>query len=207
MAHAPFGAIAALLACWSLLGWMTGKTGFTNFYAGRPSLSVLTAVCLILIASGTAALPRHAMLAKMMGAITGALGLGIVAVHAFDLVELPSQWVSSPITGCIFAVASLNTYLLADGKDVFGQILSFGLLLFCALLALGHASASADLYKLLPGTGVAIPTVIASAALAISQLVACRSTGIAAALTRRNAMGESGVRTLLASSVAILFAD
>lgn len=77
-----------------------------------------------------------------------------------------------------FALSGASTVLLASGRLATGQVLAFVVLLFAALLGLGHVFPDADLYEILPGTGVSILTALAFGALsaggAPGRAVRCR---------------------------------
>lgn len=196
-----------VLALASLLGWLLGAREFTTLSVGRPALSVMTACGLLDGAAAAAILPNQRTSAQIAGAAEALFGIAVVVAHGFDWASAPSgavDWWSSPITGCLFAASGVSAVLLASNRVVPGQALAYALLMFAVLLGLGHAVPDADLYIALPGTGVAIPTVVAFACLALGQLAACRRTGIARALTSRNAAGRTGLWLMSVSFIAIL---
>lgn len=205
--HALFALAAAALASLSLVGWIADAPVLTTLLRGRPALSPMTALMLLLAAAGVVALPARRALALRLACVEVMFGIAIVAAHAAQVPErswLPLAWWSSTFTGLAFALSGASTVLLASGRLAAGQVLAFVVLLLAALLGLGHVFPSADLYALLPGTGVAIPTVAAFIALSIGQLLSFAQTGVSAALTSRNAAGRMGLRLLLAGATAAL---
>ncbi|RYY98301.1 MAG: hypothetical protein EOO24_18670, partial [Comamonadaceae bacterium] len=198
--HARFALVAAAFALCSLAGWASGVPALTQLVPGRPSLSPMTAVLLLLGAAGVSLLPMRRALARRIGVAVAVAGLLGVAAHFAGLPGrhlVPDFWWASRFTSGAFALSGASTVLLASGSLVAGQVLAFGVLLFAALIGLGHVFPSADLYAILPGTGVAIPTVLAFAALSVAQLLSFAQTGVSAAFTSRNAAGRLGLRLLL----------
>lgn len=205
--HALFALAAAGLALCSLAGWIAHAPMLTTLLPGRPSLSPMTAVVLLVGAGALAALPARRTLALPLASLEVLCGIGIVAAHLAHVAGqawLPGEWWSSKLTGMAFALSGTSTILLATGRLAGGQVLGFLVLLFAALLAMGHVFPSADLYDWLPGTGVAIPTVMAFIALSVGQLLSFAQTGVSAALTSRNAAGRWGLGLLIAGAAAAL---
>lgn len=179
----------------------------TTLLPGRPSLSPMTALLLVVGAAAVAALPARRTLALRLACAEIGCGIGIVVAHLAHIPEqawMPLAWWSSRLTGMAFAFSGASTLLLASGRLTGGQVLAFVVLLLAALLGMGHVFPSADLYALLPGTGVAIPTVVAFIALSVGQLLTFAQTGVSAALTSRNAAGRMGLGLLLAGVAAAL---
>ncbi|HEY1230921.1 MAG TPA: HAMP domain-containing sensor histidine kinase [Ramlibacter sp.] len=208
--HAPCALLAAALAACSLVGWATGAPLLTTFLPGRPSLSPMTAAILLLAAGAVEVLPRRRSGALLLATAEVACGVAIVAaqlMHWPDRLGIPVEWWSSRLTGVAFALSGAASVLLAAGRLVGGQLVAFAVLLFTALLGLGHVFPTADLYAYMPGTGVAIPTVLAFMALSMGQLLSFGDTGVSGALTSRNAAGRAGLRLLLGGLlVALLLA-
>lgn len=205
--HLVPAGLAAVVCLAALAGWLAGEPRLATFLPGRAAMAPMTALGILAGCAAVAALPAARGLAFRLGLADAAAGIGIVLAH---LAEVPAEagavppgWWSSPVTGTLLAVAGLASALLARGLFAAGQALSFGLVMASALIGLGHAFPAADLYDYLPGTGVALPTVVAFAALGLGQLLACRHSGIASALTSRSSAGKAGLRLLLASSCAI----
>lgn len=205
--HALFALAAGGLAVCSLAGWIAGAPMLTTLLPGRPSLSPMTALLLVVGAAAVAALPVRRTLALRLACAEIGCGIGIVVAHLAHIPEqawMPLAWWPSRLTGMAFAFSGASTLLLASGRLAGGQVLAFVVLLFATLLGMGHVFPSADLYALLPGTGVAIPTVIAFIALSVGQLLTFAQTGVSAALTSRNAAGRMGLGLLLAGGAAAL---
>lgn len=205
--HAPFALAGAVLAACSLVGWVSGASVLTSLLPGRPSLSPMTALLLLLGAVAVSVLPRRRGLALRLAALEALAGFAIVLAqlsHVPDRLGVPVEWWSSALTGAAFVLSGASSMLLATGRLAGGQILASLVLLFAALLGLGHVFPRADLYSLLPGTGVAIPTVVAFSALSIGQLLSFSRTGVFAALTSRNVAAKVGLRLLLTGGAGAL---
>ncbi|HEY1229819.1 MAG TPA: HAMP domain-containing sensor histidine kinase [Ramlibacter sp.] len=208
--HAHVALLAAALAACALAGWAIGAPLLTTFMPGRPSLSPMTASVLLLAAAAVAALPGRRRNALTLATTEAACGVAIVVAQLLELPDrswVPPEWWSSRLTGVGFALSGAASILLARGRLVGGQLAAFGVLLFAALLGLAHVFPTADLYAYMPGTGVAIPTVLAFMALSLGQLLSFGDTGVSGALTSRNAAGRAGLRLLLGGlSVALVLA-
>jgi signal transduction histidine kinase len=205
--HQRFALAAGALALVSLAGWALGLPLLTTFVPGRPSLSPMTAALLIVAALGVAALPRRCGASTALALVQAAAGLAIVAAHLVQLPQagpLPMAWWTSRLSGGAFALSGLATVLLARGRSAGGQILALLLLAVTVLLGLGHLFPHADLYARLPGTGVAIPTVLAFVALSLGQLLSLGGLGVSAALSGRNAAGRAGRWLLLGGAGSVL---
>lgn len=205
--HTLFALAGAAFAICSLIGWAFGAPLLTTWFPDRPALSPMTAIILLLAAASVAMLRDRTLLSLRLGLIEAACGLAIVAAHLAGVPQrgpLPAAWWSSSITGSAFILSGSGTALLASGRLAAGQVVAFVVLLLGVLLGMGHVFPSADLYDLLPGTGVAIPTVAAFSALSIGQLLSFAQTGLSAALTSRNAAGRMSLRLLLSGVVAAL---
>lgn len=205
--HASFALAAAGLALLSLAGWMVHAPLLTTLLPGRPALSPMTALMLVLASMAVAALPQRRLVALRLAAIQVLCGIAIVLAHLLQVPGedgLPGGWWSSRLTGIAFALSGTSTLLLAAGQLAAGQIVAFLVLLLAGLLGLGHVFPSADLYASLPGTGVAIPTVMAFGALSLGQLLSFAQTGVSAALTSRNAAGRMVLRLLISGVAAAL---
>ena len=199
--------LAAALACCALAGWWLDRPVLATLVPGRPALSPMTAVLMLLGSAAVWALRRRPAAAAVLAGLDAVCGAGIVLAHLADLpatsgLRLP--WWSSALTGTLFALSGLATALMALGRLAGGQLLAFAVLLFTGLVGLGHAFPGADLYAFVPGTGVALPTVVGFAALAASQLMACPHSGIVGALTSRNTVGRFGRLLLVAGAVCVL---
>lgn len=202
-AYLLFALIPALLAVWALVGWVTGNALLKQFLDGRPSLSVMTALCLLIASASACCIRRRWPQAWTLGAAQLVAGLIIVASHV--LRPEGHSWVqseawSSLFTGWMFTVSGSAAILLCLGKVVPGQIAAGALLLFSLLIGIGHFSTSTRLYEFLPGKGVAIPTVTAFASLAMSMLLACPHHGIVSALSPSKMVSRPG-RMLLAAGM------
>ncbi|MBL0727206.1 sensor histidine kinase KdpD [Piscinibacter sp. HJYY11] len=206
--HRWLAALVAALAVVALVGWVTGLPRLTTFVQGRPTLAPMTAIVLLLAARAMAALPEDKAIALRYGLAQAACGLFIMVAHQFALPAtdtlVPSFWWSSRLSGLAFAMSGLATVLLALRRFAAGQIVALGVLLLASLLGLGHVFPDADLYTLMPGTGVAIPSVLAFVVLSIGQLRACHTRGIAGALTRHSAAGRAGLRLLSVGLFSVL---
>ncbi len=204
MLFASAGAAFGLL---SLAGWVANAPLLTTLLPARPALSPMTAFGLLLGAAGLAVLRTRPSLALKLGCVEAASGVLIVAAHMASLTAggwLRPGWWSSSLTGVAFALSGASTALLARGRLAGGQMVAFGVLLLAVLLGMGHVFPSADLYALLPGTGVAIPTVAAFSALSVGQLLSFAQTGPSAAFTSRNAAGRMSLHLLVSGVAAAL---
>ena len=179
--------------------------------ACRTTASGMAAMTAALLFVGSAALlllPRHRAAAAVLAALQAAAGLAIVAAHALDGPVpgwLPQAWWSSRLTGGAFFLSGLATLLPIAGRVILGQALALGVLVFFLLLGLGHVVPAADLYAALPGTGVAIPTILSFVAFSVAQLLRRRESGLLAALTSRSTAGKAGMRLLISGMAVILF--
>ena len=213
-AHLIFAVLAALLAVCSLLGWWLDVPLLTSFMAGRPALSPFTAGGLLLASVAAGVLPRSTGLGLVLGTAQMMLGGLVVACHLLGWsasVGIPVHWWTSRFTAALLAMSGAAAVLLATRHYAFGQALGFGVLMLSGLIGLGHVIPKADLYSVLPGTGVAIPTVLGLVAVSISQILACRTSGFAGALGSRSLAGRTGRRLLflgagLVLAVSLLFA-
>lgn len=205
--HTRFAAGASLLAAASLAGWMTGLSLLTTFLPERPALSPMTATMILVGAAGAAVLPARRKIGLLLGGLQSTLGASILVAHILSVPAhgvLPAPWWSSRLSGLAFALSGVATVLLALGRFTAGQIVALGVFVFAALIGLGHVIPQADLYRFMPGTGVAIPSVLAFLALSVSQLLVCRDRGIAGALTHRSAAGKTGLLLLFAGMASVL---
>ena len=205
--HSLFALAAAGLALCSLAGWLAGVPLLTTLLPGRPALAPMTALMLLLAAAAIAALPARRVLALRLaaGEAVGGAGIFLAQLAALPAQDwFPAAWWSSRLTGIALVLSGASTLLLAAGRLAAGQIVAFLVLLLAILLGMGHVFPSADLYALLSGTGVAIPTVLAFCALSVSQLLSFAQTGVSAALTSRNAAGTMSLRLLLVGVAAAL---
>jgi signal transduction histidine kinase len=207
-AYVLFAAIPAVLASWALVGWVADISFLKQFVEGRPSLSVMTAICLLVSSAAAISIPRARPLSWALGAIQLLAGFLIVGSHVLrpdgSSWQQHEAW-SSLFTGWLFIVAGLAALLLCLGHLAHGQIAAALLLLFSLLIALGHLSTSTRLYQSLPGTGVAIPTAASFMSLALSMLLACPHQGIMSALSTTKLAGPSG-RRLLVGGMAVVAA-
>ncbi|WP_326540471.1 sensor histidine kinase [Pseudorhodoferax sp.] len=207
LTHALFALLAMGLAAASLVGWAMHVPVLTLYIQGRPALAPMTALVLLVAAAAALALYRRPSAARLLSVVQTLCGLCIVAGHLMGMPAtslLRREWWSSPITGGLFALSGLAGVLLAGRHVTAGQILSFAVLMFAGLVGLGHVFPDADLYRVMPGTGVAIPTVLAFVAVSASQLLACQRAGVVGALTSRNMVGRFGRLLLLAGSMGVL---
>jgi len=192
--------VAVGLPLCSLVGWFAGRPLLTTFLPGRPSLSPMTAVLVLLAVLSLARLTRARPRARALAIAQCACGAAVVAAHVGGLPQqssFPPQWWSSALTGAVIGVSGVASLFLARGQLAAGQIVAFLVLLLAGLLGLGHAIVNADLYAYMPGTGVAIPTALCCAALSVAQLFAFGQGGVAGALTSRSSAGTTGRHLLL----------
>lgn len=205
--HTGFAALAMTLAGIALLGWIAGLPALTQFIVGRPALSPMTALGLLLGAGAAMCLPKRHAAATWLGLAVLAIGVGIVSAHVVDVIPRlgwPREWWASRFTGMLFGLSGAATVFIARDKVTAGQLLASVVLLVAALMGLGHVFPEADLYTVMPGTGVAIPTVMGFAALSLSQLFACRQSGFMGALASRSAAGRAGRLLLGGGATSIL---
>lgn len=205
--HARCALLAAAVAVLALAGHLFDWPLLTRFLPGRPALSPMTAVTLLVAASALILLRSMPSRASRLAAVQILLGLGIVAAHATGIPErgwIPPSWWSSPLTGLGLALSGAATTLLLGGRLAAGQVLAFTMLLMSVLFGLAHVFPRADLYRDLPGTGVAIPTVFSFLMLSLGQLLSFADRGASAALSPRNPAGRAGLRLLAASAAAAL---
>lgn len=202
--HLRCAATVTALALAALAGWATDVRLLATLLPGRPALSPMTASLLIVAAAALVALPARPRAASWLGLAEALAGVAIIVAH--ELAWLPGRpgWWSSQLTGLAFAVSGAATALLGRGRAVPGQLAAFALLLYAALLGIGHLIPEADLYRYLPGTGVAIPTVLSFIALSIGQLVPVEDRGYAHALSRRNTIGLFAKKLLIGGLAATL---
>lgn len=202
--HLRCAATVTALALAALAGWATDVRLLATLLPGRPALSPMTASLLIVAAAALVALPAQPRAASWLGLAEALAGVAIIVAH--ELAWLPGRpgWWSSQLTGLAFAVSGAATALLGRGRAVPGQLAAFALLLYAALLGIGHLIPEADLYRYLPGTGVAIPTVLSFIALSIGQLVPVEDRGYAHALSRRNTIGLFAKKLLIGGLAATL---
>lgn len=197
-AHGCLALVAIVLSVIALLGWLSGARILTTLLPDRPPMSPSTAVGLLIAARALAAIevPEQARKLAIIQLLIGLVTMGAYLVGLAVANGSPWSW-PSPWTGVVFAVSGLSILLLASGRTWEGQCTAFILLLFLALLGFGHLYPNADLYELLPGSGVSIPTVLAFMALSAGHLLSFAQKGITAALTRRSAAGRMGLRLIL----------
>jgi signal transduction histidine kinase len=205
--HARVALVAVVFGLLALAGWLTGEPRLYRFLDGRPALSPMTALGLLVAASAIVLVrqdPRRA-LAFALVQIAGGIVVGLA--HAGGIPDggwLPQPWWSSPLTAAGFALSGLVTALFVLGRVLQGQLLAFGVLLVCVLFGLAHVFPQADLYRVMPGTGVAIPTVLSFVALSIAQLLAYPESGASAALSPGTTAGRAGLRLLAAGAALAL---
>jgi signal transduction histidine kinase len=205
--HLFFAILAAGLCVASLLGWIFGIERLTTFVPGRPAMSPMTFAGLSTGALAAAAIPRWLPLALASALAQLLIGTFVVICHAVGWTHqlgIPTFWWSSKFTGLMLVISASACVMLALKKYAVGQVVSFGVLLMAGLMGLAHLFPNASVYKALPGTGVAIPTVLGLAAVSLSQLTACRSSGIAGALSSGSLAGRTGLRLLFAGVGAVL---
>ena len=198
---------AAALAALSLIGWLLHAPLLARLLPDRPALSPMTAVALLVAATALAALRLRQSRASSLAAVQIVLGTVVVAAHAAQIPQggwMPAAWWSSPLTGIGLALSGSATALLATGRVMAGQVLAFAMLLLAILFGLAHVFPRADLYRYMPGTGVAIPTVLSFGALSLGQLLSFSDRGASAALSSRNTAGRAGLRLLGVGAAAAL---
>lgn len=194
--------VVAVCVC-SLVGWLLDVRILTSFLRGRPSLTPMSAIALLIAARALASI-KAGKEARKLAFLQVLIGLLIVGAHWTGLAghqtSSPWSW-SSRVTGVALALSGSATWLLASGRRRQGQVLAFVTVLLSVLVGIGHLLPRADLYDYLPGHGVAIPTVVAFLALSVGQLVSFPESGISAALRQRSAAGRTGLRLILAGPI------
>ncbi|MGY8539852.1 sensor histidine kinase [Paracidovorax citrulli] len=209
-AHTGFAALASAISILSLVGWLTNQQSLTSLAAGRPPLSVMTAVMVLLGVVAVLASPLKGAISWIFGILVAMGGVAILIARATALaadIELPSGIWSSALTGLMFLLTGTSSAMIGRRLFVEGQLVAVGLLLASVLLGLGHLVPLSVLYRYLPGTGVSIPTIICFVSLAISGLLACRHSGIAASLSSGGATGRPGLKMLLTGAACVLVAS
>ena len=202
--HWRLSAVVVGLALASLAGWAADIPLLTTLAPGRPAMSPMTAVLLLVGCVAMAVLPTRQRTALILGLLEVFAGLTIVVTHESAGVVGPALWWSSQLTGIAFAISGLATVLLACGRLVAGELTAFAVLLYASLLGIGHLFPRADLYRNLPGTGVAIPTVFSFISLSIGLLVAVEGHSFSRALSRGSAIGLLAIKLLMGSVAATL---
>jgi signal transduction histidine kinase len=205
--HAWCALVAASLALLALAGHLLGFPVLSRFLPERAALSPMTGLCILVGAAALTMLHPARARALQLASLQVAMGVATMAAHAADIPErglVPLSWWSSPLTGAGLASSGAATVALALGRVHPGQVLAFIMLMLSILFGLGHVFPEADLYRFLPGTGVAIPTVLSFIALSLGQLLSFSDRGATAALSPRNTAGRAGLRLLLAGAIAAL---
>ena len=206
-AHLIFALLTAFFAACALFGWWLGIPLLTSFAEGRPALAPMTAIGLLLASLAAGALPGPIRLGLALGATQMVMGAYIVACHLLGWSVssgIPVHWWTSRFTAALLALSGAAAVMLATRHYAFGQALAFGVLMLSGLIGLGHIVPQADLYTVLPGTGVAIPSVLGLVAVSISQILACRTSGFAGALGSRSLAGRTGRRLLFSGAGLVL---
>ena len=195
--------VIALAAC-AALGWLFDVPVLTTFVPGRPTMSIVTAIGLIIAAVALiqVRLRKRALRLAAVQLFLGALIVGAYTMGA-PLSSWPWLW-PSRVTGIGLTLSGVSACLLACGRRWQGQAVAFLTLLLVTLVGMGHFFPTADLYRYLPGSGVAIPTLLAFLLLSIGQLMAFTDTGIAAALTARSLAGKASLRLILGGLIVPL---
>lgn len=205
--HARCAAFTALLASLALLGHLIDAPRLARFLVDRPALSPMTAAGLLLAAAALALLRFSPSRARSLALIQVVVGIAIVVAHAAQIPGrsgIPAAWWSSPLTGVGLAVSGAASALLATGRVLAGQVLASTMLLMSILFGLAHVFPGADLYRHLPGTGVAIPTVLGVVSQSLGQLLSFADRGASAALSPQNTAGRAGLRLLGAGVAATM---
>jgi signal transduction histidine kinase len=205
--HRRCAAITAVVALLALAGHFLDAPLLSRFVPERPALSPMTAIAMMVAASALAFVRSTQSRALSLALIQFFLGMAIVVAHAAYVPErgwLPPTWWSSPLTGAGIAISGAGTALLVTGRVLTGQLLAFSMLLLSVLFGLGHVFPRADLYRYLPGTGVAIPTVLSFVTLSLGQLLSFSDRGASAALSPQNTAGRAGLRLLAVGALAAL---
>lgn len=191
----------------ALAGHLLDVPLLARFLPGRPALSPMTAAALLVAASALVVLRPVRARAFSLAVLQIWIGVAIAAAHAAHIPArgwIPAAWWSSPLTGVGLAVSGAGTVLLVTERVVRGQVLAYTMLLLSILFGLAHVFPAADVYRNLPGTGVAIPTVLAFLALSLGQLLSFSDRGASAALSPRNTAGRAGLRLLAIAALVAL---
>lgn len=189
------------------MGWLFDLPQAATWLPRRPSMSPMTAALIVLGTCAAAVLGRSVCLAAWLAALQGAVSAFVLLAHRMALPGAwgePVVWWPSPITATVLLASSAASSLMAAGRVALGQITALGVLLFAVLLGLGHVLPQADLYRHVPGTGVAIPTVIAVVVLSLCQLLVCRRYGVVDALAAGSLAGRAGLGLLCGGCVGVL---
>ena len=205
--HARWALAVAAIAVLALAGHLLDVPLLSRFLPDRAPLSPMTGVALLVAATTLAVLRSSTSRAFTLAWIQICLGTLIVAAHAAQIPQrgwVPAAWWSSPLTGLGLAFSGAASALLVRGRVLPGQVAAFSMLLLAILFGLAHVFPRADLYRYLPGTGVAIPTVLAFMALSLGQLLSFPDRGASAALSPRNTAGRAGLRLLAGGAAAAL---
>ncbi len=205
--HVRWALVTAAIAVLALAGHLLDVPLLSRLLPNRPALSPMTAVALLVAAAAVGAVRSMPSRASLLASIQILLGLGIVAAHAALIPErgwIPLAWWSSPLTGMGLALTGAGSALLVRARVLPGQVIAFGMLMLAVLFGLAHVFPRADLYRYLPGTGVAIPTVLSFMALSLGQLLSFPDRGASAALSPRSAAGRAGLRLLGVGAAAAL---
>lgn len=209
-AHTGFAVLAAAISILSLVGWLANERSLTSLAPGRPPLSIMTAVMVLFGVAAVLASPLKGARSWVFGVLVVAGGAAVLLVRAGAWaagVSLPPEIWSAPLTGVLLVLSGSSSAMIGRRYFAQGQLVAFGLLLVSVLLGLGHMAPDSLLYRYLPGTGVSIPTSICFFSLAISGLLACRHSGIAASLSSEGATGRPGLKMLLTGAACILVAS
>lgn len=209
-AHTGFAVLAAAISILSLVGWVANERALTSLAPGRPPLSVMTAVVMLAGVVAVLTSPLKGARSWVPGVLVATGGAAILVARAaawtHDFPLSPELW-SSPLTGFMFLLSGTSSAMIGRRFFAQGQLVAFGLLLASVLMGLGHLAPNSLLYRYLPGTGVSIPTILCFFSLAISGLLACRHSGIAAALSSEGATGRPGLKMLMTGAACILVAS
>lgn len=205
--HVRCAFVSMLIAGLAFTGHLVDAPLLAQYLPGRPALSPMTAVALLVAAVALAMLRSAPSRALALSLVQAGLGALILSAHAARLPQgagLPHEWWSSPLTGAGLAFSGSATALLASGRVAAGQVIAFAVLMLSVLFGTAHVFPRADLYRYLPGTGVAIPTVLSFLSLAVGQLLSYSDRGASAALNPRTPAGRAGLRLLAAGAIAAL---
>lgn len=192
--------LAIALAVCALTGWVFDLPLLARFVPGRPALTPMTATLLTAGALAALAVPRHSALARTLAVALALSGLAIAIGHALQLPArsgLRPDWWTSPLTALSLGLLGGAAWLLGAARWAAGQFAALAVFLFAALVGLGHVFPQADLYRAMPGTGVAIPTVLGLLALSSSLLLVAPRQGVVGALTSDRIVGRVGRRLLV----------
>lgn len=206
-AHAVTALLAVAIAAGALLGWLLQQPGLTSWWPGRPSMSPMTAALVVLSAAGAVAFPHRQRLSARLGLLQVLASTAILLAHLLGLpnaLHWPAVWWYSPFTAGVFLASGVATTLMAIHHLAHGQVAALAVLLFTVLLGLGHVFPQGELYRYVPGTGVAVPTVVAFLLLSLCQILACRHHGVVGALASGRLAGHVGLLLLCAGCAAIL---